>query len=151
MTSCDRDSIKNHKCKTEFCFQNSDCFSNKCYLGDCETNPQNKTYFCSLNYDYYQLNEINYLVSCGLAKQEKCEVDHQCFTGICDTKTKLCADFNEKDLLEGKPKDGKPFFGLTSIIIISTMFLFICVFFGYCCCTISKRTHARLIDELDEQ
>jgi len=35
--------------------------------------------------------------------------------------------------------------------IIITMFLFICVFFCYCCCTISKRTHARLIDELDEQ
>jgi len=151
-TTCDRNSIKNHKCKTEFCFKNSDCLSNKCYLGDCETNPDNKIYICSLNYDYYQFNEVNYLITCGLAKQEKCEKDQQCFTGICDTESKLCADFREKDLLEdGKPKEGKPFFGLTSIIIISTLFIFTWVFFAYCCCMLSKRTHARLIDEIDEQ
>jgi len=144
LTTCSRESIKNHKCSTEFCFKHSDCFSNKCYLGDCETNEQNKTYICSLNNDMVQMNDFTYTVSCGLAKQEKCERNEDCFTGICDTETSQCADFNEKGLLVNKNPKPKNFFSMISIIIIITIFAIIVIFSIFCCCKVSEHSHIDL-------
>lgn len=136
LTTCARKNIVDKKCMTEFCFRHNDCFSNHCYLGDCETDKNNKAYICSLFslQDNESIkNEAYYKVECKLAKQEPCTLNSECFTNICDDLSLLCIDSREEGQLPENDKDGTVL-GLPIVLFILISMLLTIFFCIYCCC-----------------
>ncbi|ORX55308.1 hypothetical protein BCR36DRAFT_321264 [Piromyces finnis] len=137
LTTCDRNNIKNNKCMTEFCFKHSDCFSNHCYLGNCETFKEKKAHICSLvsPIDNYSINyETVYSIMCKYAKQEECEYNSDCFTNLCDNISGLCV--NEKEVGKLHEKENKNILGLPPVLFFIIIFMLIIPFCVYCCCRI---------------
>ncbi|ORX87822.1 hypothetical protein BCR32DRAFT_289126 [Anaeromyces robustus] len=129
LTSCEKNNIINYKCKSDFCFRNNDCYSKKCYLGNCQTDNNYKSNICSLF--AYQINniDVNYTITCKYSKQEECNSSTQCTSEICDIKSMICVDENEEEQFQEIEKD--EIFGIPSFIFVILMIL---LFIAMCLC-----------------
>jgi len=90
-----------------YCYNDSECLSNKCQDNVCVPNPNLRTYKCQ---DVNILDKVNKKyttkMKCGLVPLENCKTDDECFYGKCQEDGR-CSYTDEKEWVFNNLQDYK--------------------------------------------
>ncbi|OUM57677.1 hypothetical protein PIROE2DRAFT_64865 [Piromyces sp. E2] len=126
----------NHTYKETFyylkCYNDSDCFYNKCIDNTCVYNGDSSVTHCDTIYKYFAIFEYSY-IHCGKDYGEQCNESNECSSNICGADyiddIKTCSSFIKE------PSDN-----VQSVRDMQTAFIFVIIIgiftliFIMCCC-----------------